>query len=228
MASQKIRDRIRHLREMTSSRGCTEAEALAAAEKAAQLMRDHNLSDSDLVMDEEAVKGRDKGRSIKAKLWPIIAYCTNTQSIIHVERDGARHSFIGRDPGPQIAIYLYDVCDRAVDYGVRRFKLGKIYRSRRTLSTRRQAVADYTEGFVNRLSHRLLDVFGPTIDDAARAAAKTAMVERYGDGQAIATRKAPGRFFEARASDWRNAGDVTLAAGVGGTKDAPLQIGRAS
>ena len=52
MTSQKIRDRIRALRDKTAARGCTEAEALAAAEKAAQLMRDHGVSEADIVMDE--------------------------------------------------------------------------------------------------------------------------------------------------------------------------------
>lgn len=228
MASEKIRDRIRRLREMTAERGCTEAEALAAAEKAAQLMRDHGVSKADIVMDEARAAARGKGRSIKARLWPIIACCTNTQSVIFVDCDPVEHVFIGRAPGPDVAIYLRDVCERAVDRGVRNFKRGRFYRQRRSLATRRQAVADFTEGFVNRLSHRLLDIFGPSIDSAAQEAAKTAMMERYGAGQPIAWKEAPDRYSQARSAGWRDARDVTLAHGVGGSADAPLQIGGAS
>lgn len=227
-ASQKIRDRVRRLREMTAERGCTEAEALAAAEKAALLMREHGLSEADLVMDEQRAGAGGKGQSVKARLWPIIAYCTNTQSIVFSDRHPVELSFIGREPGPAIAIYLRDVCARAIDYAVRRFKLGKFYRARRSLSTRRQAVADFTEGFVNRLAHRLLDIFGPSIDEAAREAAQTAMVERYGLGQAIEPRRGPDRYSHARARGWLDAGDVTLAAGVGGERHEPLKIGGAS
>ena len=227
-ASHKIRDRIRRLREMTSARGCTEAEAVSAAEKAAQLMRDHGLSDADIVMDEVRGKARNRGQSVGAKLYPIIAYCTNTQCIFITGRKKTEQAFIGRAPGPDIAVYLRDVCDRAVDHGVRRFKLGKVYRRRRTLATKRQAVADFTEGFVLRLSHRLLDIFGPSIDKGAQEAANAAMVERYGEGLPIEHRHAPDRYSEARARGWRDAGDVTLAAGVGGAANAPLQIGGAS
>ena len=37
---EKLKVKIRALREMTSARGCTEDEAMAAAAKAAELMRE--------------------------------------------------------------------------------------------------------------------------------------------------------------------------------------------
>ncbi|SCM75420.1 conserved hypothetical protein [uncultured Pleomorphomonas sp.] len=45
---EKLKAKIRALREMTSTRGCTEDEAMAAAAKAAELMREYGVSDVEL------------------------------------------------------------------------------------------------------------------------------------------------------------------------------------
>ncbi|KQZ87221.1 hypothetical protein ASD64_07220 [Mesorhizobium sp. Root157] len=225
-ASQKVRDRIRMLREKTPERGCTEAEALAAAEKVAQLMRDHGLSEADIVMSEETSPS-DHGRSIKAKLWPVIGHCTNTAHVVIRGRSGAEVQFIGRAPGPEVAVYLREVCEGAITRAVREFKTTTFYRRRRGLKSKRAAVADFTDGMVNLLRWRLVDVFASTINEAAQADAATALAERYPDMGLIKQRKAPLRHSAARSAGWRAGARVTLAHGVG-EADAPLQIGGAS
>lgn len=223
-ANQKLKDRIRALREKTAARGCTEAEAIAAAEKAAQLMRDHGLSDADLTMDEQA-SASGHGRSVKAKLWPAIARCTNTAHIV-VRTPGiaAEVQFLGRSPGPMVAIYLRDVCEGAVDRAVREFKTTSFYRRRRGLKSKRAAVADFVDGMVNRLRWRLLDVFAPSIDAAAQDEASRALAERYSDIRTIKATAAPMRHSAARAAGWHAGERVTLAHGVG-SAEAPRQIG---
>lgn len=226
MADQKIRDRIRQLREMTSARGCTEAEALAAAVKAAQLMRDHGLSENDIVMDERR-SASDKGRSIKAKLWPQIASCTNTAHVIVHGWQGSEVQFIGHAPGPEIAVYLREVCEGAIDRAVREFKGTVFYRRRRGLKSRRAAVADFTDGMVNRLRYRLADIFNPVRNSAAQREAEQALAERYPDTRTVRPRAAPLRHNAAREAGWHAGEQVTLAHGVGGS-ETPLQIGGAS
>lgn len=222
MADPKIRDRIRRLRELNVKRGCTEAEAFAAAEKAAQLMRDHGISEIDIIIDEQRSKG-SRGHSIKAKLWPVIATCTNTAVLIQTVAGVSEVEFIGRAPGPEIAVYLRDVCERAVDRAVREFKAGSFYKRRRGLKSKRAAVADFSEGMVIRLRYRLLEVFGPVRDENARQEAEQALAIRHPDTVTIAQRVAPQRHDRARVAGWQAGENVTLASGV--TSDsAPLQI----
>lgn len=224
---QKIRDRILRLREMTSARGCTEAEALAAAAKAAQLMRDHGLSETDIVMEEKRSGRAGMGKAMRAKLWPVIAGCTNTAALITRDGTGATVAFVGVTPGPDIAVYLRDVCERALDRAIREFKAGQFYRRRRGLASKRAAVADFADGFVNRLSRRLVETFGPVMDQDAYEAAIVARDQRYTNSVEVKTRSAPLRHNDARAAGWIAGKDVTLAHGVG-SDAAPLQIGGGS
>lgn len=224
-AREKLRQRVRALLDKTVGRGCTEAEALAAAELAAKLMRDHGIAPSELEMDRRRSRSASRGRAIKAKLWPVIAWCTNTACII-VEVDGhTAVEFIGREPGPQIAVYLRDVTETALAAGVRRFRDEPFYRRRRSDKMRRQAVAEFTLGFVNRLSRRLEAVFGPQVCAAERAAARRALEAIHPETRPVAPRSASPHFWEARQHGWEAGGKVHLGHGVPGGK-APLAIGR--
>lgn len=59
---EKLLDIIQALTQKTVGNGCTEAEAIAAAEKAQRIMEKHGLSLADLVLD---------GRAGEALLEPI-------------------------------------------------------------------------------------------------------------------------------------------------------------
>lgn len=225
--SHKIRDRIRRLREMTSARGCTEAEALTAAAKAAERMRDHGLSEADIVL-EEAASASGSGRSPRAGLWPVIAFCTNTAHLIVTTPGvGSEVRFIGRDPGPEIALYLRAVCEGAIDRAVRQFKLDAFYRRRRGLSSKRAAVAAFTDGMVNRLRWRLREVFAPALNADALQEAEQALAERFSAAVAVKLPDAPLRHNEARFQGWKQGDKVTLAHGVNGTADR-VRIGRSA
>lgn len=220
-ARKKARERIKRLREMTAARGCTEAEAISAAEKAAKLMRDHGISEAEIAMDEQRSRRRaGRGLSVKAKLWPIIGACTNTAPTI-VE-DGV--VFIGREPGPEIAVYLRDICERAVDRHVREFKRSTFYRRRRGLASKRAAVSGFTEAMVNRLGNRLWEIFGPLHDDDAIDQALIARDQRFGTTRSVAPRGGSYRHWQARAAGWTAGDSVNLSKGVGGSAEAPRQI----
>ena len=225
MSSARIRQRILRLRELTQARGCTEAEALAAAEKAAQLMRDHGLSEADIVIDEQASASRQQGGGMKARLWPVIAYCTNTAVIVTSDASGATVvAFVGREPGPEIAVYLREICERAVDRELRLFKQTPIYRRQRKMSSKRETAAAFVAGMVHRLSTRLREVFGPSIDKAAREQAVVALDERYPSSHELARPKAPLGRESAAMAGFAAGNRVTLAHGVGEAA-APLAIG---
>lgn len=222
-ADDKLRERIRKLRELTEARGCTEAEALAAAEKAAALMREHGISTGDLEIEQKASTTRQAGNGVKAKLWPTIAWCTNTASIV---LDG-EVAFVGRAPGPDIAVYLRQICERAVDRAIREFKLSRFYKRRRGLPSKRAAVNGFAHGMIGRLNSRLQDIFRPSVDGDAREEAKNALNLRYPGSISLAKPKQNLRHMEAAVEGWTAGGKVTLAHGVAGSVAAPLQIGGA-
>ena len=223
-ARRKARERVKRLREMTAARGFTEAEALAAAEKAAQLMRDHGISEADVTIDEASSRSRQAGQGQKARLWPVIAHCTNTATIvIHRER-GQEVSFVGREPGPEIAVYLRDVCERAIDRELVRFKTGPAYRRKRSLATKRQMAAAFVGGMVTRLSYRLLDIFGPTISREDRDEADQALMERYPGSVDLPKPKRELRHSAAAVAGFIAGDSVTLAHGVAGA-EGPRAIG---
>lgn len=228
-ARQRMRDRLKRLREMTTGRGCTEAEAMAAAEKAAALMAAHGYHDGDLEFEEAGSATRTGTRTIRLKLWSTIAHCTATAALVGRGARGSRIDFIGREPGPQIAAYLCEVCDRAIDREIATFKKGTFYRRRRSVATKRAAVADFTAGMVARMVIRLRAMFPD--NSAARDAREAAWKERdrrYPNSESVSAPQHAGRYDEAQAAGYHAGGKVTLAHGVGSSAGAPLQIGGAS
>lgn len=151
---------------------------MSAAAKAAEIMRDAGLTESDIEIGEASSPSKSKGRSVASDLWPIIAHCTNTASIVVID-DCTSVVFIGREPGPEIAVYLRDVCERAIQRELAAFKAGDYYRRRRTLKTRRRAAEDFTLGMTLRIRRRLLELFSSTRSDTARAKAVEALDKRY-------------------------------------------------
>lgn len=225
MSNTSIKAKIRALRAKTRASGCTEAEAIAAAELAAKLMREHGLAEDDLVMGEASASEPTMRATWRSTVAAAVGYCTNTASIVLIDR-GTRSAeivFVGRAPGPEIALYLRDVCFRAVEREIRVFKQGEFYRRRRLLVTRRAAIADFIAGFVRRLCLRLMELFEPLHDETARDEAKQALARRYTNAVAHQSKPRKTRYSEAAVSGWRSAANVSLNHAV--KTQAPLQIG---
>lgn len=200
---------------------------MAAAEKAAVLMREHGLSEADITVGQAQAPVRTKGQGARDGLWKIVGYCTNTAPVFLYEPGevGAELAFIGCDPGPEIAAYLVAVLNRAVDTAIAEFKAGTFYRRRKTDATRRAAVRDFTVGMVGRLSRRLIEVFGAVINKQANAVACAARNERFPGSSPVPALSHETRFSDAAWSGWNAGNRVNLSHGVGGGTAAPRQIG---
>ena len=223
---EKLTAKIAALRAKTTASGCTEAEAIAAAERAAELMREHGLTDADIEMSAASAKETTRRPTWRSTVAGIVSYVTNSSSVLHPEEK--RIEFIGRDPGPEIAAYLYAVLVNAVERGVREFKEGQVYKRRRTTATRKVAVGDFISGMVVRLDVRLRELFHPTISKEARAEAKSALALRYPRLVNWSPPKKKTRFNEALNAGWRAGEKVTLAHGVAGPDGRPLAVGGGS
>lgn len=221
----KIAAKIAALRAKTLGAGCTEAEALAAAELAARLMAEHGLSDTDVEMASASADEKTKRATWRTTVASTVAHVTNTAAIFR--SDVASVEFIGRDPGPEVAAYLYVVVVNAVERASREFKTTREYTRRRTTKTRRAALFDFANGMVTRLQHRLLRMFRPTISKEAGNEAHRALDLRYPNTRTRVSPDRKTRFDGAADAGYRAGGDVTLAHGVGGADGRPLAIGGA-
>ena len=217
-----IKDKIKALLAKTTANGCTEAEAMAAAELAAKLMRRHQIEAADI----ELVVGDATEKTIRT-VWRVnlaraIAICTNTAVIFIRSPDGNEIRFIGRAPGPEIALYLRDVCIRATDNAVKRFKKSDFYKSRRKASTRRLAVKDFVEAMVLRLRLRLLEIFGPLRDETVALEARSYRDRLYPDARTTKSKQWKPKYNSAVDMGFSSANDVSLNHGVSGTEGARL------
>ena len=110
----KLKTRLQGLRAKTMANGCTEAEALSAAAKVAELLDRHDLSLSDLELREELCErsvietNRKQRQPISACIPAIAEYC---DCKVWREKDasGIRYVFFGLRPSIEMAHYVHDV-----------------------------------------------------------------------------------------------------------------------
>jgi hypothetical protein len=165
----KVKARIRALAAKTVERGCSEAEAMAAAEKVGELLDVYGLSMSEVELREEACVQRraaftGPARTALRWLYPaLLRFCE-----CRGWTDG-RQDFVlfGLEPDVQMAEWLLHVVARALAHEEARYRAGPAYAARREAP---QAVLrSFRYGFADRLSKRL--------DELADARA-AAMAER--------------------------------------------------
>lgn len=119
----------RDLRQKTVENGCTEAEAIAAAEKLAQLMRDFDLTFEDLgdTPSSEFVRhDRKVEDDVDLRLHIVGRAIANLCGVrMWVDVNGPAMSqvtFFGRDTDVEVASYLLQIADRAMRDGLAQFR----------------------------------------------------------------------------------------------------------
>lgn len=151
-----IRARIAALRAKTTARGCTEAEAIAAAEKAAAIMAEYGITESDLDYDA-AFRATGARRSPIDGLWGSVAgYCDCTCWFDQPDGRGARRVvYFGAAGAVEIAGYVHDIMDRAYHAGLAAYRASPDYQRRRLPRTRAAAARAWTVAYVEAMSERL-------------------------------------------------------------------------
>jgi hypothetical protein len=110
----KLKTRLQALRAKTMANGCTEAEALAAAAKVAELLDRHDLLLSDLEIqgeqcEQSAIQTSRKQRQPISACVPAIAEYCDCKVWREKDASGIRYVFFGLRPGIEMAHYVYDV-----------------------------------------------------------------------------------------------------------------------
>lgn len=217
-------ERIRKLLALTVANGCTEAEAMAAAEKAAKLMAELGLEAADFSFDAKTITVRMGWQSVRSRLWATIASYTNCAVTF---LGGGEVEYVGREPWPEVARYLHEVTNRAIDRELRTFKATKWYKRRSSLRARRAAAFDFTEAMVIRLQRKMANLFDGTYSIAAGKQAIAERDRRHSDLKTVPVTPRRGklpRYDRAGIAGMEAGSGVTLSHGVDRAGDAPLLI----
>lgn len=157
---ERLQARIEALRAKTIENGCTESEAIAAAEKVAELLDRHNLSLSDVEIRKSECDRRTIETSRKTKV-PLdytiaaIADFCDCKVWRETDQDGLRrYVFFGLRHDADAANYLASMISTAIASETVRYRLTREYQSvvRRAKAT---ATASFGIGMAMSVSRKL-------------------------------------------------------------------------
>ena len=171
---ERIKARIRALLAKTVANGCTEGEALAAAEKAFAMMCEHGLSHDELSI------GRSKAPTLKSRrtplddLWITVATVCRCQAVVQYGC-GLDWVYIGPEPWPEVAVWLQGTLTGAHGRALEDFRKSAVYQRRRVARTRAAARRQFTVGFVDQVRLKLWEMARAQLGEIKR---DLAIVER--------------------------------------------------
>ncbi len=166
----RILEKIRKLQAKTTAMGCTEAEALAAAQAVGRLLDEYGLTMTDVELQsteciEDSVISPcvTNRHPIRYCLDAIAGYCHTEfffrQEPIDVERITRRtvYHFFGLPHDVEIAVYLTQVIMSALEREVRSFKVTPGYLELTSVG-KREAFKSFRFGMAQRVSTRLYEM----------------------------------------------------------------------
>lgn len=127
--TQTIAQRIQALLAKTIDNGCTEAEAMAAAEKAAQLMAKHRLTHDDIELKAEKIE-QVREETKRKRPHPATSCCPAicVYTGVMAWKEKADPIFFGLANDVMFARYLFRLCVSAIDSGLKEFKKTAAYK----------------------------------------------------------------------------------------------------
>ncbi len=156
----KVLARIQALRAKTVATGCTEQEALAAAEKVAELLDRYGLSLSETELRSQACEGSGVGTGRK-RFGPIDLcigavglFCDCRVWSEQAAGGEISYVFFGLPADVAAARYLYDLVDQAFETETQRFKSGELY-ALHPSAERRGATNSFQTGLAQGISRKL-------------------------------------------------------------------------
>ncbi len=156
---ERLIQRIQALRAKTVAQGCTDQEALAAAEKVAELLDRHGLSLNELAFKAQPCEGigiqtnRRRAASIDACIPSIAAYfdCRVWQE--RYENAPLRYIFFGLRGDVAAAQYLYEMVERAFQTETDAFRASDVYLA--MAGERRSATNSFQTGLAQGIVGKL-------------------------------------------------------------------------
>jgi hypothetical protein len=157
---EKLKTRIRGLRAKTTDNGCTEAEAMSAAAKVAELLDRYDLSLTDVEIRDALCERREyethhnKRIPLGDCIGAIANFCDCRVWREKSPTGDARYVFFGLSSDIEVAHYLTDLIDGAVRFELGRYKTTSDYQRLRH-QERHMANASFTLGMVASIADKL-------------------------------------------------------------------------
>lgn len=159
-ALDRLKTRIQGLRAKTTENGCTEAEALSAAAKVAELLDRHDLSLTDVEIRDSPCERREyethrnKRIPLDGCIGAIATFCDCRVWREKTPAGEARYVFFGLRSDVEVAHYLTELIDLAVRSELGRYKTSADYKRFRH-QDRHLANASFALGMVTSISAKL-------------------------------------------------------------------------
>lgn len=227
---ERIAATIRALRAKTVENGCTEAEALSAAQKLADLLQQHDMTLDEAELRESPFERHTETHDdwVGERLWKVadgIAHLTGVR--YWVQRPGERPTvtFFGFAHEVDVAKYLLEICRAAMLREKTRVLLADP-RKYQTYHQRRRAVTPFLDGMADRLRQRLRDMKPPEPTGTGLVVLRGALIDAAMPEKLKERGARPSRDTEAGYRDGVAAGDrVALNQGLSGGTEM-RRIGR--
>ncbi len=217
---EALKARIRALLSRTTTRGCTEAEALAAIAKAQQLMAEHGLTQDSVETGRAVVGLGRRQRRDHDILWGAVAYVCRCRSFRRVGGPEILVVYVGRQPWPDVAAWMHEVVAGAIARASREFGKSAEAKRRRTTRTRNEARKAFMAGFIAGLYRSIAALVGEH-DAQGKADLEFAEEALKAEGP-MASAKMPklfsggARYDDARSAGHRAGRETKVTWGVGG------------
>ena len=225
---ERIAATIRALRAKTVENGCTEAEALSAAQKLADLLQQHDMTLDEAELRESPFERYEEAPPgwVGERLWKVadgIAHLTGVR--YWVQRPGERPSvsFFGFAREVDVAKYLLEICRGAMMREEHQRILGGDYVTR---ARQRRAVTPFLDGMADRLRQRLRDMKPPEPTGTGLVVLRGALIDAAMPEKLRPRGARPSRDTEAGYRDGVAAGDrVALNRGLAGAGSEMRRLG---
>lgn len=154
---EKVKARIRALAEKTVSNGCTEAEAISAAEMVGKLLGRYSLSMNEVELRAETydtlviATGVKVRRAIDAAVVGIASFCDCRVWVSRDAKGFMSYNFFGLESDRIMTRYLYEVIERAMNNEDEQFK----WKHPAMGAELRSASQSFRRGMASRLHERL-------------------------------------------------------------------------
>jgi hypothetical protein len=158
----RLIQKIQALRAKTVAQGCTEEEALAAAQKVAELLDRHGLSITELELRAQRCHGvavvtdRRRVAGVDTCVPAIAAFFDCRTWSEQPDGQALRHIFFGLRQDIEAAHYLYDLVERAFETETDNFRRGATYS--RMDGARRSATTSFQAGLARGIIRKLEDL----------------------------------------------------------------------
>ncbi len=154
----KISHRIKELMKKTTDNGCTEAEALSAAEMVGRLMQEYDLTMTEIEFKNiefltHVIETDSRIASPIHNLVMSISKYTNTKSWFSRGLKSIKYSFFGTDQDTKVADYLFHLLSGAIKNETERYKKTNDYKLDKTNG--RTKTSSFALGMAIRLAKRL-------------------------------------------------------------------------